>query len=213
MKSIIPILFFIAFLHNANAQVLKDSTSILQMQAPDTFKAKFKTTQGDFIIEVYKSWSPKAADRLYQLITSGYYNNIVVYRATAKYVQFGISDQKAINSFWEGHAIADEPVLDSNKEGNISFASAGPNTRTAQIFINMQNNLRLDTIHFMGGFGFPPVGKVIEGMDVVKKFNKQYGDDIAYNYQDSIYNSGNRYLIKNFPGLDVILSASIVDKQ
>ena len=213
MKQLLFLTGCFVLLQHTNAQSLKDSTVILSMQAPETFKAEFKTTKGNFIIEVYKAWSPKAADRLYQLITTGTYNNIFIFRATGKYVQFGISNDSAVNFFWDRHAIPDEPVLQSNTDSSVSFASGGPNTRSSQIFINMQNNLKLDTTHFMGVSGFPPIGKVIEGMEVVRKFNTQYGDDIAYNYQDSIYSKGNNYLIKNFPGLDSIISATIISKQ
>lgn len=192
------------------AQDLKDSAKILNLQAPDIFKAQFKTTQGDFIIEVHRQWSPKAADRLYQLISTNYYNNNIVFRATPKYVQFGITDSKTLNDFWDRHNLPDEPVLQSNKDSSVSFASGGPNTRSAQIFINMRDNLKLDTTHFMGATGFPPVGKIIEGMNVIRKFNTQYGDSIAYNYQDSIYSEGNNYLIKNFPGLESIISTNII---
>lgn len=196
----------------ANAQIARDTNAILHLSAPAIFKIKFQTTKGDFIIEVHKDWSPKAADRLYQLITFGAYNNIYVFRATAKYTQFGISDDSTMNLFWDNHPVKDEPVLQSNTDSTVSFASGGPDTRSMQIFINMQNNLKLDTTHMMGVNGFPPLGKVIEGMDVVRSFNTQYGDDIAYNYQDSIYSKGNNFLAKKFPGLDRIIAASIIEQ-
>lgn len=199
--------FCLALLQTANTQKLKDSTETLKMQSPAVFKALFKTTQGNFIIEVYRSWSPKAADRLYQLINTGNFDNDIIFRATAKYVQFGINDDSAMNSFWDAHNILDEPVIGSNADSIVSFASGGANTRSSQIFINMQNNLKLDTAY---GFGFPPVGKVVEGMNAARKFNTQYGDDIVYNHQDSIYSRGNKYLEENFPGLDRIISATIL---
>lgn len=209
--TLLVICFFL--ISQTRAQDLKDSAKILNLQAPHIFKAQFKTTQGDFIIEVHRQWSPKAADRLYQLITTNYYNNNIVFRATPKYVQFGITDSKTLNDFWDRNNLPDEPVLQSNTDSSISFASGGPNTRSAQIFINMRDNLKLDTTHFMGATGFPPVGKIIEGMNVIRKFNTRYGDSIAYNYQDSIYSEGNNYLIKNFPGLDSIISTTIIQPQ
>ena len=201
-RKIFVLLYFFYCAECINAQPLKDSAAI--------FKAEFKTTQENFIIEVYKSWSPKAADRLYQLISTGCFDNDIIFRATIKYVQFGINNDSTINTFWDNHNLPDEPVIGSNTDSAISFAGGGANTRSAQIFINMQNNLKLDTAL---GYGYPPVGKVVEGMDVVRKFNTQYGDDIAYNYQDSIYIKGNKFLENKFPGLDKITSASILRKQ
>ena len=209
-----PIIIFLLLLSANNllyAQHLPDSIAVFKLKAPETFKANFHTTQGDFIIEVYREWSPLAADRLYQLLKTGYYNNNIAFRATPKYVQFGITDFKSLNFFWDRHNIADEPVLQSNLDSTISFATGGVNNRSAQIFINMQNNQRLDTIGFNGVKGFPPVGKVISGMEVLRKFNPQYGDAIAFHHQDSVYKKGNAYLIKNFPGLDMIIHASITE--
>ncbi len=210
MRKVCVLLIFLFCIENLNAQLLKDSAQILKMQAPATFKAEFKTTQGNFIIEVYKSWSPKAADRLYQLISTGCFDNDIIFRATIKYVQFGINNDSTINSFWDNHNLPDEPVIGSNTDSVVSFASGGANTRSAQIFINMRNNLKLDTAL---GYGYPPVAKVVKGMDVVRKFNSQYGDDITFNHQDSIYIKGNAYLEKNFPGLDKIISATILHQQ
>ncbi|MEP7317630.1 MAG: peptidylprolyl isomerase [Panacibacter sp.] len=209
-----PLLLFLLLSSTGNilnAQQLPDTVNILKLKAPETFKANFHTSQGDFVIEVYREWSPLAADRLYQLLKTNYYNNNIAFRATPKYVQFGITDFKSLNFFWDRHNIPDEPVLQSNLDGTVSFATGGANNRSAQIFINMQNNQRLDTLGFNGVKGFPPVGKVISGMEALRKFNTQYGDDIAYKHQDSVYRKGNAYLIKNFPGLDTIITATIVE--
>lgn len=190
----------------------KDSVKILQLQAPETFKAKFITTKGDFTIEVHRSWSPNGADRLYQLLTTKYYDSVMIFRATPKYVQFGITNNKKLNFFWDRHPIKDEPVLQTNADSVVSFATGGADNRTAQIFINMRSNPKLDTIDIGGSIkGFPPIGKVIEGMDAVRKFNTQYGDEITFKHQDSVYKYGNDYLQKNFPGLDMIIEARIVD--
>jgi len=212
MKYLVLLLLVIFCSFCANAQSVKDSAKILKMQAPDSFQVQFNTTQGAFILEVYKAWSPKAADRLFQLVQTGQYNGNYVFRATDKYVQFGIGQRKDFNGFWEKHGITDEPVLHSNMDSIVSFATGGANNRTAQIFINMQNNTKLDTISFRGVKGFPPVGKIIAGMENIRKFNKQYGDEIAFKHQDSILAKGNEYLIKNFPGLDIITDAVILKK-
>ena len=210
MKSFIFFFILLISISSLQAQPLKDSARILKLHAPEIFKAQFKTTQGDFIIEVYRQWSPLAADRLFQLITTGYFNKNMAFRATAKYVQFGITDNKAFNFFWDRHTIADEPVLQSNRDSIVSFATGGKNNRSAQIFINMKDNQRLDTLSFSSVTGFPPVGKVIIGMDALRKFNTQYGDEITFKYQDSIYSKGNDYLRRNFPGLDKIIEAVII---
>lgn len=211
MKPVVIFLLLLSANNSLHAQQLPDSVNVLKLKAPETFKATFHTTQGDFIIEVYRAWSPLAADRLYQLLKTGYYNNNMAFRATPKYVQFGITDYPSLTFFWDRHTIADEPVLQSNLDSTISFATGGANNRSAQIFVNMQNNQRLDTLGFNGVKGFPPVGKVISGMDALRKFNTQYGDDIAYKHQDSVYKKGNTYLIKNFPGLDIIIAALITE--
>ncbi len=205
-------IFFLTLItfSSLEAQVLKDSAKVLKLHAPEIFKAQFKTTQGDFIMEVYRSCSPKAADRIYQLISTGFYNNIYVFRATEKYVQFGITDNKALNYFWDRHTITDEPVLQSNLDSIVSFATGGLNNRTSQLFINMQNNPKLDTLHFNSTEGFTPVAKIISGMEAVRKFNTQYGDEITFHHQDSVFNQGNAYLLKKFPGLDKIIEAFII---
>jgi len=212
VKLFILLFIFTAAVSFLQAQPVKDSARLFKLQAPAVFKAQFKTTQGYFVMEVYRAWSPKAADRIYQLLKTGYYNNIFIFRATAKYVQFGITDNKALNFFWDRHTITDEPVLQSNRDSIVSFASGSLNNRTAQLFINMQNNPLLDTLHFNGAAGFTPVGKIISGMETVRKFNTQYGDEITFHHQDSVYSKGNNYLIKNFPGLDKIIEVILTEE-
>lgn len=186
--------------------------SKLTATAPDTFKAVFDTTKGKFTIQVTRSLSPNGADRFYNLVKSGYFKDVAFFRVVPGFMcQFGISGDPAVSANWRGASIPDDAVKGSNTRGTITFAMAGPNTRTTQLFINFGNNTFLD------GQGFSPFGKVIDGMDVVDKINSQYGDGPPGGSgpdQGQIQMQGNSYLKKNFPGLDYINSATIVsDKQ
>ncbi len=184
--------------------------SILQKRAPETFRARFTTTKGDFVIEAHRKWSPLGVDRLYQLITSGYYSNNLLFRVERNFVtQFGIADAEDLNRFWDAKKLKDEPLRYRNEKGVISFARGTPNTRTTQLFINMVNNPQNDTALRAGVRGFTPVAKVISGMEIIARFFDRYGRSTVP-HQDSIYKYGNRFFEKNYPGLDKILSARIV---
>jgi peptidyl-prolyl cis-trans isomerase A (cyclophilin A) len=183
--------------------------SKLTEKAPDSFKVKFDTTKGTFTVEVTRSLSPNGADRFYNLVKAGYFKDIAFFRVVPGFmVQFGMSGDPKITSAWRDATIPDDPVKGSNTRGTITFAMGGPNTRTTQLFINFANNARLD------GMGFPPFGKVIDGMNVVDKINGQYGDmpQQGGNGPNPAYiaTQGNDYLKKNFPNLDYIKSAAIV---
>ena len=184
-------------------------TSIFSLAAPDTFQAVFMTTRGEFIIEAYREWSPAGVDRLYQLIRTGFYTNNCIFRVQPEYVvQFGISDNSAINFFWDKHPIPDEPVVGHNLKGVVSYARDGKETRTAQLFINKNDNFKLDTIDYNGLRGFPPVARILSGYEVVETLNSGYGFEPA-NHQDSVMLQGNAYWEKKFPGLDYILEVRL----
>ena len=188
----------------------KISVDILQLKAPEKFKAKFETTKGDFEITAERKLSPLAVDRLYQLIKSGYFKDIPIYRVAPKFVaQFGTLDTLLDNA-WSENVIIDEPVLKSNETGTISFARAGKNSRGSQLFINLRNNARLDTVSYGQTLGFPVVAYVSDGMDVVKDFYDGYNDE-PRNKMDSTVTNVPEYLKKNFPKLDYIKSAVIID--
>src|SRR5665213_414599 len=143
----------------------------LTAKAPETFKAQFDTTKGKFTIEVTRSLAPNGADRFYNLVSSGYFTDIAFFRVVPGFMcQFGMSGDPAVTAKWRQANIPDDLVKGSNTRGTITFAMGGPNTRTTQLFINFGDNSRLDSM------GFPPFGKVIEGMDVVDKINGEYGD-------------------------------------
>ena len=182
--------------------------SSLHDKAPDVYKAKFATTQGDFLIEVHRDWSPYGADRFYNLVKNGFYTNASFFRVISGFmVQFGIPARPEVARAWANATIPDDPVKESNVRGNITFATAGPKTRTTQVFINFGDNRGLDAQ------GFSPFGKVIEGMEVVDKLYSGYGEGAPSGNgpnQGRLTNEGKPYLDKNFPKLDSIKSASIV---
>lgn len=178
--------------------------------APDVFKAKFETTKGDFVITAHKDWAPKGAERFYNLVRVGYYDNVAFFRAIDGFmVQFGISGYPQVNDKWREARIPDDPVVKSNTRGFVSFAMAGPNTRTTQVFINyVDRNSKLD------GMGFAPFGEVTEGMDVVDALHKGYGEGAPRGRgpdQGRIQKLGNAYLKESFPELDYVKKASIVE--
>ena len=203
----LPLLLFILI---GNAQVIKTDASVLKLKAPDTFKAEFETTRGNFTVEVYRNWSPLGADRFYQLIKTGYYNNTIVFRVVKDYlVQFGVSEDRPKNIFWQGKNLKDEPVVGSNTDSTICFSRGAPNTRKTSVFINLRNNLTYDTLNAAGVKGFVPFAKVISGMDIVRLFFSDYGNE-TMKFADSVYFKGNAYLKKKFPELDMIKEAKIL---
>jgi peptidyl-prolyl cis-trans isomerase A (cyclophilin A) len=208
MKQSILILLQVLLCIPVRSQVIPDQ-SMLMAHAPATFQAVFKTTKGDFTIEATRELSPLAVDRLYQLLATGFYNGNALFRVQKGYVvQFGISDLKDVNFFWDKRTVYDEPVTGSNRKGTISYARDGMCSRTAQLFINLKDNFKLDTVEFNGLRGFPPVAKIISGFEVVESFYSGYGFEPA-NYQDSVMINGNGYLKKKFPLLDYIIEAHI----
>jgi peptidyl-prolyl cis-trans isomerase A (cyclophilin A) len=169
--------------------------------APDNFKVKFTTSKGPVVVEVHKAWAPKGAQRFYELVRAGYFDGNRFFRIVPKFiVQFGMSGDPAMTRKWDKN-ITDDPVTQTNRVGSITFATAGPNTRTTQLFINLNSNQMLD------GQGFAPFGMVVEGMPVVESFNKEYGERPD---QDSIRQRGNAYLNEQFPRLDYIKKAEIL---
>lgn len=174
--------------------------------APDKYEVLFKTTRGEFTVQVTRAWSPIGADRFFNLVKGHFYDNTAFFRVVPGFVvQFGISDRPAVSAAWKHTEIADDPVTQTNKRGALTFATAGPNTRTTQIFINLKDNPRLD------GMGFSPFG-VVEGngMNVVDMMYDQYGDSAGPD-QSQIEAQGTPYLKKGWPKLDYILSATIAE--
>lgn len=186
------------------------TTKRLNETAPAIFTARFETTQGDVDIEVTRKWSPKAADRFYALIRSGYYDNAPFYRVIPEFVaQFGSVDTLKMKQ-WRSVKVPDEEVLQSNRRGTVSFARAGKETREFDLFINLKDNTKLDTINFQEVKGFPVLGVVVKGMETVDKLYSGYEDDPMMSEHFLV----NRALLdRDFPKLDVIRKAYILPKK
>jgi peptidyl-prolyl cis-trans isomerase A (cyclophilin A) len=177
--------------------------------APATFKARFDTSAGEFVVEVRRDWAPHGADRFYNLVKNGFFDECRFFRVISNFmVQFGINGDPAVAAAWRNARLPVDPVKQSNRRGSITYAMGGsPDTRTTQVFINFRTNANLD------GMGFAPFGEVVSGMDVVDKIYSGYGEGAPRGNgpeQGRIQSEGNAYLMKSFPKLDYIKSATIV---
>ena len=181
--------------------------SALNEKAPDTFRANFDTSKGTFTITVNRSWAPLGADRFYNLVKNGFYDDVRFFRVIDGFMaQAGIHGNPTIAKAWVGARIQDDPVKQSNRRGFVTFATGGPNTRTTQFFINFGNNVALDKD------GFAPFGEVTSGMNVVDRLFGGYGDGPPRGKgpdQVRVQGEGNAYLIKDFPKLDFVKAATI----
>jgi peptidyl-prolyl cis-trans isomerase A (cyclophilin A) len=180
----------------------------LNAKAPDTYEVKFTTTKGDFTVQITRAWAPLGADRFYNLAKHHFFDGASFFRVLPGFiVQFGLSANPQVSGVWKSANIKDDRVTQSNKPGTLTFATAGPNTRTTQLFINLGDNGQLDSM------GFAPFGQVTSGMDVVEKFYSGYGEGAPSGTgpdQGAITSQGKPYLDKNFPNLDSIKTATVV---
>lgn len=179
--------------------------------APDSFDVRVESSRGPFVIRVHRAWSPLGAARFHYLVKSRYYDETRFFRVVGGFVaQWGLSGDSAVNAAWQGKSIPDEPVQASNTRGRVSYARGGPNTRSVQLYVNLVDNVRLDTV---STFGFPPIGEVVSGMDAVDSLTFEYGGRSSQRLpgpsQDSIRLRGNAYLARQFPNLDYIRTARI----
>lgn len=183
--------------------------SLAIAEAPATYKVKVETTEGDFVVEVHRDWAPIGADRFFNLVKAGYFDDIAFFRTVPGFMaQFGIHGDPAVNRAWRPATLKDEPVKQSNTRGRVTFAKTNfPNSRTTQLFINYVDNSRLD------GMGFAPFGEVVEGMEVVEALHKT-GEGFPMGQgpnQSLIHQQGNDYLREKFPEIDYIKSAKVID--
>jgi cyclophilin family peptidyl-prolyl cis-trans isomerase len=195
----------------------KPHGSILNVAVPDSFVVAFETSRGRFDVMARKNWAPVGVDRLYSLILARHYDDARFFRVVKDFVaQFGISGDPRINTAWSIRRLGDEPVRHANSRGTISYARGGPGTRSVQLYINLRDNPRLDTL---AGFGFPPIAEVVQGMAVVDSLYSGYGESAgrgeaqagrAGPSQDSIMTQGNAYLLRGWPKLDYIKTARVV---
>lgn len=178
-------------------------------EAPEKFNVRFETSKGTIDFAVQRSWSPEAADRFYQLVRHNYFEGSVFYRVIPEFVaQFGSGDSVA-NSKWAKYRLKDEPVVLGNRMGTISFARSGPNTRGGDLFINLMDNPRLDTLTHQNVVGFPAFGKVTVGIDVVKKIYSGYTEAPAKKL-DLLYSEKAQFF-EEFPKLDTIKKAYLLE--
>jgi peptidyl-prolyl cis-trans isomerase A (cyclophilin A) len=178
----------------------------LRAKAPDLYKVQFTTTKGNIVIEIHRDWAPLGADRFYNLVRAGFFADAPFFRVVPNFmVQFGLSGNPAVNKVWENANLRDDPVKESNKRGNITFAkTSAPNSRSTQLFINFKDNAFLDSQ------GFSPFGTVVEGMDVVDKIYPGYGERPD---QGRLTAEGKAYVDKNFPQLDRITAAKVLPAE
>ncbi len=179
-------------------------------EAQAEFRVLFETTKGNFVVELIREWSPKGVDHFYRLVEIGYYADVAFFRVIGGFmVQFGIHGDPEINTVWADANVDDEPVKASNKRGFLTYAkSSRPNSRSTQLFINLVDNLSLDSM------GFSPIGRVVEGMSVVDSLHSGYGEGAPRGRgpsQQLFGEGGNSYLRKQFPKLDYIKRTVILD--
>lgn len=175
------------------------------------------TTKGALRVRVRRAWSPHGADRFYALVRNRYFDSVAFHRTIRNFVaQFGISGDSAVNAAWKGRGIPDDAVRATNRRGTLAFARGGRNTRSVQLYFNLVDNTpRLDTLN---GFGFPPIGEIVRGIDVLDSLYWQYsgtrgGQTFPGPSQDSINLQGNTYLERAFPKLDYIVRARVVGRR
>lgn len=169
--------------------------------ATGDYKVLMATSKGDITIEVHRDWAPIGAQRFYDLVQSGFYDNARFFRYVPNFIiQFGLAADPAVTKKWDRN-LADDPVTHTNRAGSVTFATAGPNTRTTQLFINLRSNQSLDEQ------GFAPFAQIVDGMDVTAKIYSGYGEQPD---QDAIQHQGNAYLLESYPKLDYIKTAKVI---
>jgi len=172
-------------------------------------RVRIETSKGSFVLEANRQWAPRGTERFLELVRAGFFDDSRFFRVREKYIaQFGIAGDPAVTRKWKDRYIPDDSVRTSNVRGTFAFAMTGPNLRNTQIYISLVDNKQLD------GQGFSPVGRVVEGMDVVDRIYSGYGEDagggLRAGKQQRMLDEGNRHLDAQFPKLDRLLRASIV---
>lgn len=192
-----------------NKVLLNPRDKAWSLEAPEVYKVKVTTTRGDFVIEIHKAWGRLGANRFYQLVRNGFYDDSRFYRIRAgAFAQFGIAGKPEVAQAWQNESIPDDSVLQSNQRGFVAFAMTGPHARTTQLFINLKDNGHQDKD------GFAPIGQVVSGMEVVDSLYAGYaessGGGMRGGKQGKLFEEGNAYLDREFPKLDKLLRAEIV---
>lgn len=185
------------------------NAALLARRGPDSASVRFFTTKGAFTVRLHRDWAPRGSDRLFHLVRARYYDGVTFFRVIEGYMaQAGFHGDPAVTAAWDQFPLKDDPVRQSNKRGAVTFATAGPNSRTTQFFVNLEHNANLDAL------GFAPVGAVVDGMAVVDSLYSGYGENSPRGdgpLQRRIAAEGNKYLRKEFPKFDVIDSARVIE--
>ncbi len=193
--------------------LLRPDAPEMNRRAPRRFDVRLETSKGVILLELHRDWSPRGADRFYNLVRAGYYDDMRIHRVVAgRWAQFGINGNPDIATLWRGRTIPDDPRVESNVRGTIAYAFAVPNGRTTQVFINLaDNHVTHDAEPFV------PFGRVIEGMDVADALYSGYGETsgsgIRSGKQGPLFDGGNAYLDREFPLLDRILRATVIERR
>ena len=188
------------------------SSAFWRDRAPDVYRVRFETTRGAFTLEVTRSMAPLGADRFYNLIRAGYYDDSRFSRVIKNYiVQFGVPRDSVLARLWYHNTFPDDSLHVSNVRGSFAFAMRGPSDRTTQIYINLADNVRND------GQGFSPFGRVVEGMNVVDSLYNGYGDSsgggVRAGKQGPLLEGGNAFVDREYPKLDHLIRVTIVDRR
>jgi cyclophilin family peptidyl-prolyl cis-trans isomerase len=193
----------------ANAALWKPTAEMLAVAAPDSFVVEIETSEGTFEVTMHRAWSPLGVDRIYHLMKNDFYAGARIYRVVPGFVaQWGFSGDPALDSIWEARPIDDEPTVGTNLRGTVSYARAGPRTRSYTLFVNLADNQRLDDVMSGDVAGYPPIGRITRGIEVIDGFYPGYVEDPPQ--QDSISILGNEYLRRKYPQLDSIVGTRVV---
>jgi homoserine O-acetyltransferase len=194
------------------AALLDHEHPVWSESAPAVFDVRFETSKGNFVLRAHRDWAPIGVDRLFNLVRTGFYDDSRFYRVRAGFiVQFGLPGDPRVTAVWYERAIPDDPVVESNTKGAVAYAMTGPDTRTTQLYINLDDNTQLDQQRFA------PIGSVVVGMDVVEQLYAEYdegaGGGMRGGNQGQIVSGGNAHLDAEFPNLDRLLRATIIDEH
>jgi len=195
----------------SGASLLTPEAPEINRRAPELFDVRLETNKGGIILEIHRDWAPGGADRFYNLVRAGFYEQARFFRVIqGRWAQFGIPGDPKIANFWRARTIPDDPPRESNLRGTIAYAFAVPDGRTTQVFINLRDNSATHDRE-----RFVPFGKVIAGMRIADALNAEYGETagggIRAGKQGPLCEGGNAYLIRHFPRLDFIKRASVIE--
>jgi len=211
IPGVIALVCLLAALQTPASRILLDPDAPeMNARAPESFTVRMETNKGVIAIEVHRDWAPRGADRFYNLVRAGYYDQVRFHRVIKeKWAQFGVNGDPRISSIWRMRTIPDDPPRESNQRGTVAYAFAVPNGRTTQVFINLRDNSASHDKE-----PFVPFGMVTEGMDVADKLNAEYGETsgggIRAGHQAPLFEHGNAWLLEHFPRLDYIVRATVV---